>query len=265
MGIKGIFQQEAVKNWCNYALSLLYMVLLAAIVYLSGKLYVQSRALKNLNSMSNYLIDSVLPLSNLLTKSAGNMHNYKHDYTMHVHPTLFYQQQDNSHRLDFVLLKPSYSLIDCLGEVVEEAKYPLKMSFTWQPSSQDANQYQLICERHDKFNNISGYSANNNASNEHHVQKKVLLTEVNQVKFKFFESLTNINGEPIVRLIDPNELQTDHNKQLSAVQIGMLLQSEQPLLITEKSQKYHIFQEQYKFFDRFLHKVIYITLKSNVT
>lgn len=245
------------KPWLRSLILILEICTIGFIIYLGGKLYSQIKYVEDIKNMNNQLIDAVLPLSNLLSKAAGSIHHNKSDYKIDIRPSLFYEYQHKTHKLELILSNPTYSLIDCTGDLAKETVYPLKVSFIWQPMLKFTDQYELICERHNNFKNL------NNSKN---IQRKVLLQHINAVKFKFVE-LSNAIAEEVepVKFIDPKELHHVHNQQIAAVQIGMLIQSRNKAYAKEQYKNYHLFKKRFNFLDHFLHKVIYITLPSNVT
>ena len=248
-----------INPWLKSLISLLQIGLLGLIIYLGGKFYAQIKDTENIKSMNNGIIDAILPLSNLLSRSSGSVNIneiHEHDHKIHIKPTLFYEQQKNSHKLELILANPSYSLIDCNAELASETVYPVKISFIWQPMSKFIDQYELVCERHNNFKNL------NNSKN---IQRKVLLQHINAVKLKFLESITETDEIREIKLVDSKELHKGHNQQISAVQIGMLVQSPNQLYTQDQHKNYHVFNKRINFLDRFLRKVIYITLPGNVT
>lgn len=227
----------------KYIIRILEIGLLGIIIYLSNRFYCQMQDTKNIKVMHNQLINAILPLSNLLSRSAGNLDEHELEYKIDVKPALSYDYQNKIHKLELILLNPTYSLIDCTGDLAKETVYPLKINFIWQPMLKFADQYELICEKH------------NNSSN---IQRKVLLQHINDVKFKFIES------SEVIKDIHPRKLYHGHNQQIAAVQIGMLVQTHSQAHAKKQYKNYHLFNKKINYLDKFLHRVIYITLPSSV-
>lgn len=253
-----IRKTKPIKPWIKYLIYLMDVLLLVAIFYLSSKFYCQTKKTQNIKLLSNQLIDTILPLSNLLSKSTGNIRYNKHDNKTYIQPSVLYQQHNKTHKLEIILSNPSYSLMDCTGNVTEKTTYPLRISFIWQPMLNIANEYELICERHNNFKNL-----NKNKN----IERKILLQHINEVKFKVLVPNTPNNNDDVVgtfdqeiKYIDPLELQHDHNQQIKGVQIGMLLKADMPAYQQKQYTSYHVFRHRLNFLDQFSRKVIYITI-----
>lgn len=248
-------KKKLIKIWVKSLISLINIFLIAVIVYLGSRFYAQTQETKNIQLMSDQLIDAILPLSSLLSKSAGNIYYHKDDHAIHIQPSLFYKKKNKIYKLDLTLSKPIYSLIDCTGNLSEDTVYPLKIRFIWQPMPKFKDRYELICERHNNFKNL------NKSKN---IQRKVLLQHINKVKFKFLESMSANNTEGF-KYVDAKDLQHGHNQKIAALQIGMLVQSNHKSYRQKNYKNYHVFQQKVNFIDRFSRKVIYMTVPAEIS
>lgn len=252
-----IRKTKPIKPWLKSLIYLTDALLLVVIFYLSSKFYCQTKKTQNIKLLSNQLIDTTLPLSNLLSKSTGNIRYNKQDNKTYIKPSILYQQHHKTHKLEVILSNPSYGLMDCTGNVGEKTTYPLRISFIWQPMLNIANEYELICERHDNFKNL-----NKNKN----IERKILLQHINEVKFKVLVPNIQNNNDDVgafeqeIKYIDPLELHHDHTQQIKGVQIGMLLKVDLPFYQQKQYTSYHVFKYRLNFLDQFSRKVIYITI-----
>jgi len=258
-----IFKQflENKKYLLNTGIFLLEIGLLILIFYVAREFSFQMKITENMKILQKELVDTTLPLTNLLSKTRGNVEFIEDDagyyHTIGVKPALYYSRQHKSHKLEVILLNPSYNLIDCSGDIISNVVYPVKFNFIWQPMPNAIEQYELICER---YFHSSKHSKKN-------VYRKILLRHINAVKFKFLEHTTS-GG---FRAIEPKKLSqielhnSTDNIKVAAVQIGMLVQSSDPIYYKVRHNRYNLFNEHLNFLDQFLHKVIYISTQSNLS
>ena len=251
---------KPIKPWLKSLIYLIDILLLVIIIYLGIKFYCQTKKTQNIKLISNQLIDTILPLSNLLSKSTGNIRYNKQDNKTYIKPSIFYQKHNNIHKLEVILSNSSYSLLDCNGNVTEKNTYPLKISFIWQPMLNVTNEYELICERHDNFKNL-----NKNKN----LNRKVLLQHINEIKLKFL--VPNATSDDVIdafnqdiKYIDPIELDYGHNQQVKGIQIGMLLKTNIEPYQQKQYKSYHVFRHRLNFLDQFARKVIYITIPGDL-
>ena len=228
------------------------------IIYHAGKeFHFQNKIAENIKIMQRELIETNLVLTNLLSKSAGNINIVENSNHINIKQALSYSQQQKSHKLELILLNPNYSLIDCTGDMVFNISYPVKINLIWQPMPHFADQYELICERYTNFNN--------NAKQASNKYRKVLLRHINSVKFKFLE-YTDSN---MIKDIETKQLQQSNKNtndfRIKAVQIGMVVQSQNNLYSNTRHNWYSMFNDHINFLDNLVHKVIYITINSNLT
>ena len=240
------------KYLLNGSVLALELCLLSIIFYMGIEFHSQIKITENIKTMQSGLANAILPLTNLLGKSTGNIDILEHVNQINVKPALYYSQQQKSHKLELILLNPNHNLIDCTGDIVSNVSYPIRINLIWQPMQQAADQYELICEQ---YNNKRASTKN----------RKVLLSNINAVRFKFLE-YTDLHG---LKVIDPKKLQQSNQNindiRIEAVQIGMLVQSKDNLYHKVHHNWYSIFNERINFLDDFMHKVIYITIKSNLS
>ncbi|MGD0465377.1 MAG: hypothetical protein ABSA84_01595 [Gammaproteobacteria bacterium] len=253
------------KYLLNGSVLVLELGLLSVIFYAGKEFYSQIKITENIKTVQSELANTVLSLTNLLGKSTGNIDILEQGDQINVKPALYYSQQQKSHKLELTLLNPSYGFVDCAGDITANVSYPAKVILTWQPMQHSSELYELICERYSNSN------SNSKASNKH---KKVLLSNINAVKFKFLEYIDSngisvVKGINAIKEIDPKKLQQNNQNindiRIRAVQIGMLVQSQDKLYYNVRHNWYSIFNDHINFLDSCIHKVIYITVKSNLS
>lgn len=237
------------KSLLKSALFIIEICLLISIFYVIKEFRYQIKIADNLKNMQNNLGNTILSLTNLLSKASGNLDIISEDNKINIKPVLSYTNNKKIHRLEFTLLNPNYSLIDCNGELLPNNAYPVRINLIWQPMMHVEDQYELICEKQTNFNR-------NTKTNN--IYKKVLLQNINTVKFKFLE-YTDLGT---MRSID---LKSQPYISIHAVQIGMLIQSSEHFYSKIRHGLYNIFNEEVTTLDNFMHKVIYITTQSNLT
>jgi hypothetical protein len=237
----------------NHILWILNIAIALIGYFLVKEFYYQRNIAKSLQVMQNQLIDTALPLTNLFSKSMGNI-NINNE--TNITPVLHYSHIKNTHKLELNLLNANYNFIDCLGELTSNVIYPIKVKLIWslQPNTKD--QYNLICESY-------SYSKNKKLNNKHH--KKLLLNNISAVRFRFLEQ----DGVGSIRAIDPKKLHKDreyiNDTRIISVQIGMILRSEQEFYPKLRHNWHNLFDERINFLDKFMRKVIYFTINSNLT
>lgn len=239
---------------------LLGILLINVILYVSKAFKFQSSVEQSVTKMQNELTNTLLPLTNLLSKAAGSIDIMEYIDESSIKPIVHYDVHDSTHKIELIFLNPTYNLIDCSGELLSNAFYPIKINLIWQIMDNSTDRYELICERY------SNYNTNNNfIDNTKYVYKTVLLRNINKIKIRFLEQLPSGN----IRIIAPQILQTFSQKlnhvNIVAIQIGMLTQSAEIMYPKIRHSWYNIFNERVNFLDDTSHKVIYMTINSNLT
>lgn len=240
---------------------LLGIVLINIILYVSKAFTFQSSVEQSVTKMQNELTNTLLPLTNLLSKAAGSIDVMEYIDESSIKPMVHYDVHDRTHKIELIFLNPTYNLIDCSGELLSNAFYPIKINLIWQIMDNSTDRYELICERYSNYN----INNNNFVDNTKYVYKTVLLHNINKIKIRFLEQLPSGN----IRIIEPQILQTFSQKlnhvNIAAIQIGMLTQSSEIMYPKIRHSWYNIFNERVNFLDDASHKVIYMTINSNIT
>lgn len=257
---KLLFLMATRKYLLKVFVFLLGIVLINIILYVSKAFKFQSSVDQSVTKMQNELTNTLLPLTNLLSKAAGSIDIMEYVDESSIKPIVHYDVQNRTHKIELIFLNPTYNLIDCSGELLSNTVYPIKINLIWKIMDNSTDRYELICERY------SNYNTNNNfIDNTKHVYKTVLLHNINKIKIRFLEQLPSGN----IRIIEPQILQTFSQKfnhvNMAAIQIGMLTQSSEVMYPRVRHSWYNIFNERVNFLDNFSHKVIYMTINSSLT
>jgi len=230
------------------------------IFYISKELIFQNTIQKSTINMENELANALLPVTNLLSKAKGNIDIAEYINETSIKPVLSYKMENNNHIIELVFLNPVYSLIDCSGEIINNITYPIKINLIWQAVGDKERKYDLVCER---YNN---YNLQNKFIDHKDIYKTTLLKNINAVRFQFLEQLSSGNIKMInVQDLQTNQFQNNNNIKITAVQIGMIIQSSAAIYTKPQHSWYNIFSDRLHFFDNYNRTVIYITANSNLT
>ena len=117
------------KSLLKSALFIIEICLLISIFYVIKEFRYQIKIADNLKNMQNNLGNTILSLTNLLSKASGNLDVISEDNKINIKPVLsYYINNKKIHRLEFTLLNPNYSLVDCNGELLPNNAYPDRKS-----------------------------------------------------------------------------------------------------------------------------------------
>lgn len=250
-----ITKQTYLLKW---SIIVVWLVLISVIFYISKELIFQNTIHRSIIHMENELADSLLPLTNLLSKAKGNIDVAEYINEASIKPVLSYRVENNNYIIELVFLNPVYGLIDCSGEILNNTIYPIKINLIWQAVGEKERRYDLICERYNNYNQHAKFIDHNNIS------KATLLRNINAVKFQFLEQLP-LGNIKMINLKDLKKNYLKNNIKLTAIQIGMIVQSPEIMYSKPQHSWYSVFGDKVHFFDARNHKVIYITVNSNLT
>lgn len=252
-----IIKQTYLLKWIIISL---WFILISTVFYISKELIFQNTIHNSIISMENELANTLLPVTNLLSKAKGNIDIAEYINEASIKPVLSYQVENDKHIIELVFLNPVYGLIDCSGEIISNITYPIKINLIWQSVGEQERRYDLICER---YNN---YNPQTKLIDHKDIYKTTLLRNINAVRFQFLEQLPSGNIK-IINLTDlkKNQSKNDSNIKITAVQIGMIIQSSAIIHTKPQHSWYNLFSDRLHYFDNYNRKVIYITTNSNLT